>query len=299
MHDAPAPGISRRAALTAGLGILLGGMAGNGMAGEAAVKAWAFPAVQGHRGASGLAPENTLAAFHKAISLGADGVEMDLQVSRDGAVVVIHDDRLDRTTDGQGRIADLSLAEIRQADAGGKFAPVFRGERVPTLQEVIALVKAEAGERFRLNLEIKFAAGREGQPPDIEERVLAILREADFLHRVTVQSFHHPSPAKMKRLEPRIPTGLLVSEHNPAPDPIVLVGQHGAQYFAPNYRLVTAEMVASLHAAGIPVVVWTVNDPAEMRRLIALGVGVLRGDALISDYPDRLVALLRGRADTT
>ena len=290
MHHFPAPGISRRAALAAGLGILLGEMASDAVAGEATVSERAFPAVQGHRGASGLAPENTLAAFRRAISLGADGVEMDLQVTRDEAVVVIHDDRLDRTTDRQGRISDLTLAEIRQADAGGKFAPAFRGERVPTLQEVIALVKAEAGERFRLNLEIKFAAGREGQPPDIEERVLAVLHEADFLHRVTVQSFYHPSPAKMKRLEPRIPTGLLVSERRPVADPVALVRQHGADYFAPNYRLVTAEMVASLHAAGIPVVVWTVNEPAEMRRLVALGVGALRGDALISDFPDRALA---------
>ncbi len=290
MHDFPAPGISRRAALAAGLGILLGEMASDAVAGEAAVSERAFPAVQGHRGASGLAPENTLAAFRRAISLGADGVEMDLQVTRDEAVVVIHDDRLDRTTDRQGRISDLTLAEIRQADAGSKFAPAFRGERVPTLQEVIALVKADGNERFHLNLEIKFAAGREGQPADIEERVLTILRETGFVHRVTVQSFFHPSPAKMKRLEPRIPTGLLVSERHPVADPVALVRQHGAEYFAPNYRLVTAEMVASLHAAGIPVVVWTVNEPAEMRRLVALGVGALRGDALISDYPDRALA---------
>jgi glycerophosphoryl diester phosphodiesterase len=251
--------------------------------------------VQGHRGASGLAPENTLAAFRRAIELGTDGVELDLQVSRDGAVVILHDDTLERTTDRPGRIADLPLAEIRLADAGGKFSPAFRGERVPTLAELIALVAAEATERFRLNLEIKFADGREGQPPDIEERVLAILRETDFVGRVTVQSFHHPSPAKMKRLEPAIPTGVLVGQQNPVADPVAAVRLHGADYFAPNFRLVTAGMVTALHEAGIPAVVWTVNDPAEMRRLIALGVGALFGDAIISDYPDRLLALLAGR----
>lgn len=265
------------------------------MGGEPTTTAGWFPAVQGHRGASGLAPENTLAAFRTAIALGADGVELDLQVSRDGAVVVIHDDTLDRTTDRQGRIADLTLAEIREADAGIRFAAASRGERVPTLSEVIALVKAEAGPAFRLNLEIKFAAGREGEPPDIEARVLAVLRETDFVHRVTVQSFHHPSPETMKRLEPRIPTGLLVGARRPVADPVAAVRRRGAEYFAPNFQLVTAELVSSLHAAGIPLAVWTVNDPAEMRRLIALGLGRLAGDTIISDYPDRALALAPAR----
>jgi len=254
----------------------------------------AFPpylSLQAHRGAAGLAPENTLAAFRTALGLGLDGAELDLQATRDGVVVVIHDDTVDRTTDRSGRIAELSLAELRLADAGVKFSPAFRGERVPTLLELIALVKAAAGERFRLNLEIKFAPGREGQPPDIEERVLAILRETDFVGRVTVQSFHHPSPAKMKRLEPRIPTGLLVGRQNPVAEPVAAVRRHGADYLAPDFRLVTAPLVAALHGAGIPVAVWTVNDPAEMRRLIALGVGRLPGDTIISDYPDRLLTL--------
>jgi len=253
--------------------------------------AGSFPAVQGHRGASGLAPENTLAAFRTAIALGADGVELDLQVSRDGAVVVIHDDTLERTTDRRGRIAELTLAEIREADAGVRFAAAYRGERVPTLAEVIALVKAEAGAAFRLNLEIKFAAGREGQPPDIEARVLAVLRETDFLHRVTIQSFHHPSPETIKRLAPGIFTGLLVGTRRPVSDPVAAVRRRGADYFAPNFQLVTAELVASLHAAGIPLAVWTVNDPVELRRLLALGVGRLAGDTIISDFPDRALAL--------
>jgi len=251
--------------------------------------------VHGHRGAPGLAPENTLAAFRKAIELGVDALEMDLQVTRDGEVVVIHDETLDRTTDGRGSIADLTLEEVKRGDAGAKFAPAFRGERVPTLREVIHLVKAGGNDRVRLSLEIKFARGLEGKPEDIEERVLAVLQAAGFVGRVTVQSFHHPSPAKMKRLDPRIPTGLLVGSRNVPPDPVARVREFQADYYAPEYRLVTADLVQTLHRAGIPLVIWTVNDTAEVRRLIGLGVGSLSGDGMISDYPDRVLAVLGAR----
>ncbi len=252
-----------------------------------------LPAVQGHRGASALVPENTLAAFRKAIELGADGMEMDLQMTRDGAVVVIHDDTLDRTTDGHGRVTDLSLAEVRQADAGAKFGPAFRGQRVPTLSEVIDLVKASGNDRVRLNLEIKFGEGREGTPEGIEVGVLAILRQTGFVDRVTVQSFYHPSAAKMKGLEPRIPTGLLVGERHRPPDPVALVRQFRADYYAPHHRLVTTELVQTLHQTGIPVVTWTVNEEADMRRMVRLGIGTVPGDGIISDHPDRLLAVVK------
>ncbi len=257
------------------------------------------PAIQGHRGASGLAPENTLAAFQKAIELGADGMEMDLQLTRDGAVVVIHDDTLDRTTNGHGRVTDLTLAEVRQADAGGKFGRAFCGERVPTLGEVIALVKAGENDRVRLNLEIKFGEGRDGKPEGIEAAILAILRQGGFLDRVSVQSFYHPSVAKLKGMEPRIPAGLLVGERQHPPDPVALVRQYRADYYAPHHRSVTSGLVAALHQARIPVVVWTVNEAEEMTRLIAMGVGSLPGDAIISDRPDRLLDRLKAQGAGT
>jgi glycerophosphoryl diester phosphodiesterase len=198
-------------------------------------------------------------------------------------------------TDGHGGIGDLTLAEIKQLDAGGKFASAFRGERIPTLCEVIDLVKASGKDRFRLNLEIKFAEGREGHPADLEERVLAVLRETGFTDRVIVQSFHHPSVAKVKGLAPGVPAGLLVGQRRQPADPVVAVRQHRADYYAPHYSLVTPDLLRTLHRAGIPVVAWTVNDPADMRRLISLGLGALPGDAIISDYPDRLVSLRRDR----
>jgi glycerophosphoryl diester phosphodiesterase len=255
-----------------------------------------FLSLQAHRGAAGLAPENTLAAFKLALELGVDGTELDLQATKDGSVVVIHDDTVDRTTDGRGRIGDLTLEEIRRLDAGAKFGAAFRGERIPTLQELIDLVKAGGNDRFRLNLEIKFADGREGQPPDLEERVLAVLRDADFLPRVITQSFFHPSAAKMKRLAPSIPAGLLVGQRRQPPDPAAAVRDHGVDYYAPHFSLVTADLIRALHRERIPVVTWTVNDPADMRRLIGLGLGTLPGDGIISDYPDRLASLRTARA---
>jgi glycerophosphoryl diester phosphodiesterase len=266
-------------------------LSGGAMAASANLDEVRFLAVQGHRGASALAPENTLAAFRKAIELGADGMEMDLQLTRDGAVVVIHDDTLDRTTDGRGRVTDLSLAEIKRADAGVKFGSAYHGERVPTLTEVIDLVKTSGNDRVRLNLEIKFGEGREGTPADLEERILAVLRATGFVERVTVQSFHHPSPSKMKRLEPRIPTGLLVGARRSVSDPVSLVRQYRADYYAPEHGQVTPELVQALHLAGIPVVTWTVNEEPLMRRLIEAGLGSVQGDAIISDHPDRAVNL--------
>src|SRR4030065_618296 len=165
--------------------------------------------VHAHRGGAGLAPENTLAAFRKALELGVDALEMDLHVTRDGVVVIIHDETLDRTTDGRGDVGDLNLEAVKRSDAGDKFAPAFRGERVPTLREVIDLVKANGNGRVRLDLELKYHQDRPGRPEDFEERVLEILRGPGFAERVNVISFHHPSLTKVKALEPKIRTGLL------------------------------------------------------------------------------------------
>ena len=121
-----------------------------------------FLEVHAHRGGAGLAPENTLAAFRKALELGVDALEVDLHVTRDGVVVVIHDETLDRTTDGRGDVGDLSLEGVKRSDAGGKFAPAFRGERVPSLREVIDLVKTSGNGRVRLDLELKYHQDRPG-----------------------------------------------------------------------------------------------------------------------------------------
>jgi glycerophosphoryl diester phosphodiesterase len=254
-----------------------------------------FLEVHAHRGGAGLAPENTLAAFRKALELGVNALEMDLHVTRDGVVVVIHDETLDRTTDGRGDVGDLSLEGVKRSDAGGKFAPAFRGERVPSLREVIDLVKTSGNGRVRLDLELKYHQDRPGRPEDFEERVLEILRETGFAERVNVISFHHPSLTKVKALEPKIRTGLLAGGRMAPQDPVALVRQFRADYYSPNFRHVTSEAVAALHQAGIPIVPWTINEEAEMRRLMALGIGGLAGDGIATDFPDRLMNLLNAR----
>jgi len=250
-----------------------------------------FPTVHAHRGASAAAPENTLAAFRRAIQMGAEALEMDLQLTKDGAVVVLHDGTLDRTTDRQGRLVDLTLAEVRQADAGIRRSPAFQGERVPTLEEVIRLVQAEA-PRLRLTLELKYHMDRGLAPaPDLERRAIQVLRAHDFLPRVLIQSFHHAVLPRVRALAPGLPTGVLVTAREYPPDPVGLVRDHGAAYFAPEFRGLRPADVAALHAAGVPVVTWTVNETADMQRLLGLGLGRLAGDGIISDHPDRLVAL--------
>jgi len=254
-----------------------------------------FLVVHGHRGAAGLAPENTLAAFRKAMAVGVDAVEMDLHVTRDGEVVVIHDETLDRTTDGQGSIADLTLEQIKHRDAGSKFATAFQDERIPTLREVIELIKASGNTRIRMDLEMKFGEGQEGRPADFEERVLEVLRETGFVGRVNVISFYHPSLSKVKALEPKIRTGLLEGGQQSPRDPVGLVRQYQADYYFPRFRQVTAMLVTILHQTGIPIVPWTVNEAADMQRLISLGIGNQAGDGIATDFPDRLVDVLRAR----
>lgn len=268
---------------------------GNVMAGSPMEYAPRFLDVHGHRGAAGLAPENTLTAFRKAIELGVDALEMDLHVTRDGQVVVIHDETLDRTTDGRGSIPEFTLKELKQWDAGRKFAPAFHGEQIPTLREVLDLVRTSGNARLRLDLEIKFAEGQEGKPEDFEERVLDVVRRAGFIDRVNIISFHHPSLVKMKALEPRIRIGLLEEGQQPPQDPVALVRQYQADYYSPRFRQVTAAVVTALHRAGIPLVPWTVNQEADMRRLMTLGIGTVAGDGIATDFPDRLLNLLKAQ----
>lgn len=269
----------------------LRGIPGVGMAAEMTGGRLLFLEVHAHRGGAGLAPENTLAAFRKAVELGVDALEMDLHVTRDGEIVVIHDENLERTTDGRGMIADLTLEQVRRWDAGRRFAPAFQGERIPTLREVIDLVKATGNTRVRMDLELKYAPDQPGKPGDFEERVLEILRETRFVERVNVISFHHASLSKIKTLEPRIRTGLLAGGRQAPQDPVALVRQYRADYYSPSFHDVSAEVVRAMQQAGIPIVPWTVNEEEEMRRLSALGIGSLAGDGIATDFPDRLLPL--------
>jgi glycerophosphoryl diester phosphodiesterase len=235
-----------------------------------------------HRGASGegLAPANTLAAFRKAIEIGTDAVEMDVHLSRDGHVVVCHDETLDRTTDRRGAIKNLTLSEIKQADAGSRFDPAFAGERILTLKETLDLIR---GEAFAL-IEIK--------PEDITREVVRTVEEQDAVDRVVLQSFHKEVVREIGLLNPDIRKALLIGfralelRRIRAVQLVQRTTEVGADILAISYNAATPELVRELHRRDLALYVWTVDEPEELKRMIRIGV-----DGIISNYPDRLKAI--------
>lgn len=228
----------------------------------------------GHRGAAGTHPENTLISFRRAVELCAVGAEFDVHRTRDGHLVVIHDEFLDRTTTGTGLIRDLTLAEIKQADAGVKKGPQFAGERVPTLHEVIAAVPAD----FLFFLELKAGSIHY---PGIEEDLLRALEQEGVLGRVQVSSFDHHALCRLHELKPDLPLGMLYSEN--LLDPVGMARAIGAEALHPAWAWVTPELVATAHAAGLKVNTWTANLPEVIAMLKRYGV-----DGIMSDFPDRI-----------
>lgn len=228
-----------------------------------------------HRGASGSAPENTLAAFKKAINIGVDAVELDLHGSADGEVVVIHDSSLDRTTDSGGSVNQTSLETIKQADAGGWFAPEFTGEPVPTLAEALACI----GRETVAVLEIK--------DPLIAEAVVAKVHETQSLDLTVIISFHTSVLQTVRALAPRIPTGWLIGNHNNHTPPEQLcqqLGELGSTLLNVNHQLITAEFAYEVRRRGITLWCWTVDDLVRMREMKAFGV-----QGITSNYPERFV----------
>jgi glycerophosphoryl diester phosphodiesterase len=235
----------------------------------------AVPVVVAHRGASGLAPENTLAAFRLAVELGTPAVECDVHLSADGQVVVIHDPTVDRTTNGSGAVETLSFDALRALDAGSWFGARFAGERIPTLAEALA---ACAG-RSRLFVELKVGGG----VPLIAGAVAAIAAAPST--EVAIISFDPQIVAGMAQRRPDLPLGFLVSARQVGRQgPAAVVGAArdlGAGFLSPQYSAATPELIAAARQAGLAVSVWTVDDPADMRRLAAAGV-----DAITTNRPD-------------
>jgi glycerophosphoryl diester phosphodiesterase len=231
-----------------------------------------------HRGAAALAPENTMAAFAMAVELGADAIELDLHVSRDGELVVIHDSTLDRTTDGEGPVHARSLQELKQLDAGRWFGESFAGQRIPTLAEVLDRFSG----KVPLALEIKAGSAFF---PGIEERVVSVLHEHQVVSRVAVASFDHHALLRLKDLEPGLRTGALLVGRPVSMSAVA--GPSKADAMAIEFSLVTKTEVDACRAAGLQLVVWVVNEPAQMRYFIDLGV-----NGIITDSPDLLRQVL-------
>ena len=234
------------------------------------------PRIFGHRGAMGYAPENTLASFRKAVELGVEAIELDVHLTADDELVVLHDPCLERTTSGRGQVHALTLEEIRALDAGAHFGPEFAGERVPTLGEVLEWARG----RCVLDVEIK---GAPAPYPGIADRVVELLVRHQMLDRAIVISFDHPTVRRVKALAPDLATGVLYS-CRPI-DPIRLARDAQADALLPHWSHCAAEDVGRAHAAGLSVHPWATSEPDEIRALLAMGV-----DSITSNHPDRVVA---------
>ena len=241
-----------------------------------------------HRGASAAAPGNTLAAFEKAVELGADGVELDVQLSADGVPVIMHDFTVGATTDGSGRVGDLTLAQLRQLDAGVRFAPRFAGQRIPTLAEVLEAF----GSQLLFNIELKTTSLRDN---GLEQAVVSEVRRQGLDSRVLFSSFNPLSLRRVKKIAPHISAGLLYDLNEPLPLRkawLAFLAPHEARH--PHYKMVDARYVAWARKRGYGVNTWTVDDPGEMRRLIRLGV-----DGIITNVPDLLRSVLQSESRIT
>jgi glycerophosphoryl diester phosphodiesterase len=243
------------------------------------VKSIGLPRVVGHRGAAASAPENTLAGFARAAAVGAAWVELDVQLSADGVPVVFHDDRVDRVTDGHGRLADMPMADLRRLDAGSWFGRAFAGERVPLLAEAL---EAIAGHGMGVNIEIKVD---EVRGPATTAAALAVARSAWPADRPPplVSSFARSALATAADVAADWPRGLLVEGWPKDWREVVLT--LGCVSLNANWRRLTARRVAQVKSAGLAILAYTVNHPATARRLWAWGV-----DAVCSDRPERLIA---------
>ncbi|GIP40369.1 glycerophosphoryl diester phosphodiesterase [Paenibacillus sp. J31TS4] len=229
------------------------------------------PLVIAHRGASSEAPENTLVAMRIGIEQGCEGIEFDIHLTKDNQIVVCHDAKVDRTTNGTGAIRDMTLEELRQLDAGSWFDEKFAGEKVPTLEEVFALAPAD----MLLNIELKESYGGAIEP------VLAeLIRRHNRLDSVVVSSFFHKTLARLREIDPEIKVGALYAHdflsHRQFAEsyPIPLTSLH------PGYKYIPCEDIRESVAAGFKVYVWTVNHREDMEKLAACGVS-----GMISDKP--------------
>jgi glycerophosphoryl diester phosphodiesterase len=238
------------------------------------------PLIIAHRGASGEAPENTLAAFRLALDQGADMIELDLHQSEDGALVVCHDFKLQRTAHSRKSIKQLTLKELKRLEVGRWFHPRFSGEPIPTLEEVMTLVQSRA----RINIEIK-----RGSPfyPNIEKRLVELLESFRAIESVLVSSFDDQALEAIRALNPKIPIGLL-AEKGSIQQLIRKAETLSASSLNLTVRLVTPTLVQVAHHRRLQVFAYTINQVRLMNYYLIMGV-----DGLFTNFPERLAQLLK------
>jgi glycerophosphoryl diester phosphodiesterase len=241
------------------------------------------PLIFAHRGASAYAPENTMAAFELAVQQGADAIELDAKLSADGEVVVIHDQTVDRTTEGTGKVKQLTLQELKKLDAGSHFDISFQGEKIPTLSEVFEAV----GRSLLVNVELTNI----GSPfDDLPQKTAQVVKMHSMQSRVLFSSFNPVALLRMRSLLPETPRGLLTLPGAPG---ALLRSRFGAliphQALHPEKSDVNQKLVDRVHSSGRRINVYTVNEEETMDRLLSFGV-----DGIITDDPMLVRKVLAG-----
>jgi len=231
-----------------------------------------------HRGASSYAPENTVAAFDLALQMRARHLELDVHLTSDDHLVVIHDDTVDRTTNGAGPVASQPLAALQALDAGGWFGEAFAGARIPTLAEVLTRYRGRA----HLHIELK------GHTAHLPQRTVDLVRAHGMAEHVTFTSFQHAHLQTMRAYAPELPTGWLVGEVGEA----VIAQAHalGCAQLCPRAALVTPGLVQRLHTEGFIVRAWGVADETLMHQVVEAGA-----DGMTVNFPDKLLAYMAAR----
>ncbi|WP_443662518.1 glycerophosphodiester phosphodiesterase [Clostridium sp.] len=232
-----------------------------------------------HRGASGYFPENTMLSFRKAIELGATGIETDVQMTSDGVLVLIHDENVDRTTNGTGLVKNFKFVDLNKLDAGSWFNDNYNNEMIPTVEQLIILAKEN---NIILNLEIK---NGEVTYPGIEEKLIEMIYKYNYVDKVILSSFNHYSMVHCKEISKKIKTGLLYMAGLYHPEEYCKYT--GADALHPYYISINKEIIDDAKKDGILVNPFTVNTQEAMEKLIEAGVS-----GIITNYPDKLKKVL-------
>jgi glycerophosphoryl diester phosphodiesterase len=237
-----------------------------------------------HRGFSGAAPENTIAAFKKAIDLGVDMIELDVHLSKDGQVVVIHDDTLNRTTNGKGKVISYTLNELKQLDAGSWFGSQFFGEKIPTLREVLELTRGQ----MVLTIELKKGELAQYTMMDLADRSLQEVEKAGMLNQIIFASFDPLAIDRIRGKNPKVPLALIYNRSWTFPQEVT--GGRPISILSCSGKVLTKTNISNAHQQGMKVMAWTINTEEHMQHFLNMGV-----DGIITDYPDFLIKILQKR----
>ena len=242
----------------------------------------------GHRGVPRDAPENTVAGFRRAVELGLDGVELDVQQCKSGELVIFHDDKVDKLTDGSGNLVDLEFDELRQLDAGARFKEEFRGERIPTLEEVLEVMR----EKMIVNIELKSRSIRDD---GLEAKVIDLIGKMGLQSSVILSSFNPFAVRRVIRSNSGLTTGLLFAE-----DQSIYLRQAWGSYLLridglhPRHPLVTERLMSRARKRNWFVTTWTVDKADAAGRLFEAGL-----DIVITNYPERIRESLKSKKEST